>query len=284
MFENTVDQAAALGFENIVLTPINGDVFMDKNIFSRMRYIENSTIKNHSFYTNFIGADETAVTSIFSMRKLNYLEISVYGHDFDSFCNITGRGREQYRRLIENLTVLEAQYSEKPPGLNIVIGLRTYRSFRFGDHVTNELLEIIDSLRNVGVFVGLSSEVDNWGGAIDESDISSIEMDLMDGRFVYNKGPCGLPFDSIQITAAGKVNACACRDPLGSLVIGDINMTPLASILSADNEKWNQIILNHEKGDFNDVCLSCGFYQSIYDERRASDTCSLNKESYLKLL
>lgn len=284
LFRSSIDQAEEMGFEAIALTPINGDVFMDKNIIKRLGYIENSTIKSHLFYTNFIGADEAAITSLLAMKKLSFMEISIYGHDFDSFCNITGRGKAQYKRLIENLVTLERLYHGKRDGLSIVIGVRTYRSFGFEKGNRNDLIDVLDKLRQAGILINSSAQVDNWGGAINGDDIANIEMDMTFGHDLYRKGACARPFDSIQITATGKVNACACRDPGGSLTLGDLRTTPLAHILSPQNEKWLKIIRDHESGHFNDACASCGFYQSIYDERGATNNGFMSKDEYFSLL
>ena len=284
LFWSGIDQASAMGYEEIALTPINGDVFMDKNFVSRLAYVENSTVKSHVFYTNFIAADEPAIVSILAMKKLRYLEISVYGHDLESFCNITSRGEAQYRRLSGNLGILEGHLAEKSDYLEIVVSLRTYRSFSFQTQPDNELLDIIDRLRKSGVSVGLSSRADNWGGDITDADIADIKMDLIDGKDLYRKGPCGLPFDSVQVTATGNVNACACRDPRGTLTLGDLRTTPLAEIVSPRNPKWTKIINDHESGRFNDICGSCGFYQSIHDNRRANDldgSAMMTKDEYI---
>ena len=285
VFKRSVDQAAAMGFETLVLTPVNGDVFTDKNIIQRMEYIETSTIKFHEFYTNFIGADEAAIKSLMVMKKLRYMEISVYGHDLDSFRIITGRDTAQYSRLIANLTTLIRYFSSARGGLRIVVSLRTYRSFRFGVGAGNELLGIIEQLRLAGVEVGLSSQVDNWGGDVTQADIADIEMDMTDGRRLYRKGACTRPFDAVQITAEGKVNACACRDPRGLLALGSATTQPLAEILSPDNKKWAAIIDDHDAGRFNSVCGACGFYQSILDHRpalgrRAEDI--MTREEYFR--
>ena len=40
MFRSCVDQAAALGIRSIGLTPINGDVFMDKRMHRKFDYLE----------------------------------------------------------------------------------------------------------------------------------------------------------------------------------------------------------------------------------------------------
>lgn len=286
LFRSGIDQACAMGIDEIVLTPINGDVFMDKNIIGRIAYIENSTLKSHQFYTNFIAADEPAIVALLAMKKLRYMEISVYGHDLESFCNITARGEVQYRRLIANLEILERHFAEKPDRLRIVIAFRTYRSFAFGSAPGNELMDVIRRLHAVGVEVGLSSKADNWGGDVTQNEIADIDMDLTEGRDIYRKGPCGLPFDSVQVTATGKVNACACRDPRGTLTLGDLGTAPLAEILSPRNPKWLKIVEDHESGRFNDVCASCGFYQSIHDERRTkrSDGVKMmTREEYVAL-
>lgn len=287
LFRKSIDQASALGIDEVALTPINGDVFMDKNILSRMAYIERSAIRSHVFYTNFIGADEPAIVALLAMKKLRYMEISAYGHDLESFCKITGRGEAQYRRLVENLTVLDRLYSRKPDHLRIVVAIRTYRSFSLDRDPGNDLLDIIRRLKLAGVEIGVSSRADNWGGDVTPDDIADIEMDLTEGRHLYRKGPCGLPFDSVQVTATGQVNACACRDPRGTLTIGDLRSEPLSDILSSGNGKWSKIVEDHESGRFNDVCASCGFYQSIHDERRANGpdgAAMIGKDDYISLL
>lgn len=286
VFQRSIDQAAALGYQHIVLTPINGDVFMDKKFIERLLYIQESAIETFEFYTNFIGAHETTIATLLAIPKLVSLEISVYGHDLDSFRNITRRGDTQYRRLIDNLKALEGIWSKRRHGIKIIIGLRTYRSFQFDAGHDSELLDVVYRLRRLGAQIGLSSSVDNWGGDVTRRDIADIDMTMIDGHYLYKKGPCGLPFDSVQVTSDGRVNACACRDPQGTLTLGNIRTTPLADILSVRNDKWMGIITDQEAGKFNSVCASCGFYQSIYDERRTRDTGGadlMTKEMYLSL-
>ncbi len=284
LFRRSIDQAAALGYRHIALTPITGDVFMDKSFIDRLRYLERSTVETFEFYTNFIGADETSIQSLLSMPKLVSMVISIYGHDPESFHNITRRGSAQYRRLIDNLAALERHWPERHGDLRIIIHFRTYRAFEFAHADRNELLDAVDRLRRLGAEIGAGSRVDNWAGDITRGDIADIDMTLTDGRYLYKKGPCGLPFDSVQITADGRVNACACRDPHGLLAMGDVRTTPLAEILSTSNEKWMAIVADHEAGRFNSVCAACGFYQSIHDERRAREPDGaelITKEEYL---
>jgi uncharacterized Fe-S cluster-containing radical SAM superfamily protein len=269
LFRKGIDGAVELGIEEVALTPINGDVFMDRKIIDRMLYIERSRIESHIFYTNFIGADEPIISALFAMKKCRFMEISLYGHDLKSFKKITNRGETQYKKLVDNLLILERYLPLKRNGFEIVISFRTYRSFRLDTAADNKLLDVVRRLRTNGLEVGISSNADNWGGDITINDISDIEMDLTEGRHLYRKGPCGLPFDSIQVTSTGKVNACACRDPRGTLELGDLQSEALADILSPRNSLWTKLINDQAAGRFNAACASCGFYQSIHDERRA---------------
>lgn len=268
LFTSCIDQAGEMGFEYIAITPITGDIFMDKRVLERMAYIEQSPAKVFGFYTNFVGADAQSINTLLSMRKMTYMEISIYGHDLEGFQRITGRGETQYRRFLDNLATLDELLALSPSAAEIVLGFRTDRSFRWPWPEMNELIEVAQRLETRGVRIGYSSIVDNWGGDVTEDDIAGLDMNFTDGGRLYKKGACALPFDSIQVTATGEVNACACRDPKGTLWLGDLKTTPLAEILSADNERWMSIIESQEAGRFNEVCRNCGFYQSIYDDRR----------------
>lgn len=285
LFKSCVDQAAKMGFQEIFLTPITGDVFMDKQFVERLRYIDDSPIRTSAFYTNFIGADTEIIREIFKLRKLRFMEISLYGHDVESFRNITGRGETQYRRLLCNLHSLKELYASKPKHLEIALSFRTYRSFNMMTTKQNTLIDLVNDLSALGTKLGQSSSVDNWGGVITPQDVKDIQMDLTDGSKVYKKGACALPFDSIQVTATGEVNACACRDPKGSLRIGNLNEQSLNRIISTENAVWMNIIEEHEKGRFNEVCRACGFYQSIYDPRRfGADAKPISKDEYFNRL
>ena len=43
IFEDFVNQSLEIGYKNIGLTPTTGDVFMDKDLFSKINYLENRT-------------------------------------------------------------------------------------------------------------------------------------------------------------------------------------------------------------------------------------------------
>jgi Iron-sulfur cluster-binding domain len=288
LFRSCVDQAVQLGYRHLVLTPITGDVFVDRHILDKLRYMERYPVPiTFELYTNFVGADPETIGEILAMTRLRRLVVSVYGHDRESFCNITARSESQYRRLIANLEALERLWANERGGRRIDLSIRTYRSFRFDQGPADPLHAVLRRLADRGMDTAVHSGIDNWGGAVGPADVAEIDMDLTEGESLYKQGACALPFDSIQITANGLVNACACRDPGGELTIGDMRSTPLAEIISTRNGKWMAIVADQEAGRFKPVCASCGFYKSIYDSRRAEDPRNgalMTKDEYFKIV
>lgn len=263
-FAAIVEQATALGFEDIVLTPINGDVFIDKGVTDKLRLLEaDASLRRVQLYTNFIAVSDEALNLLVAMRKLALLNISVYGHDEASFTAITGRGGEQYHRLVRNLESLADRLVDSDPSV-FQIGIRTGRKIDL-DAESSPLAVAIRRLRGLGVTTGMVSQCDDWGGLIAPADMADLDMELIQGRLLYKKGACILPFYSVQVLADGRVNACACRDIDGQLLIGDLKTDSLADILSAKNEAYVALIDRQQRGDFPAACRGCSFYRSIHD-------------------
>jgi transposase len=84
----------------------------------------------------------------------------------------------------------------------------------------------------------------------------------------YKFGACEKLFNSVQVTASGVVNACACRDVDATLQIGNVKTTPLADIVSPENPRYMAIIEQQQRGEFAPICRSCDFYKSIYHHRK----------------
>lgn len=270
-FADYADQALEMGFGAIVLTPINGDIFMDKGVLAKLRHLEHHR-RDHAVmvYTNLIGATPELLAEILSMRRLSMFQVSIYGHDLDTFERITGRGESQFSRLLTNLAALEAQIvarGEVPAGLTVCV--RTRRGYDPDRDSGGELSAILCRLRRLGVEFAVHSTLDDWGGLIGEADLAGLDMRLIRGRWLHKNGACVMPFFSLQVMADGRVNACACRAIRGDLVIGDLTRQRLAHVLSADNPAYLSLIEAQQAGNFPESCRGCSFYRSIFDKRAA---------------
>ena len=265
VFVHTVAQAVDLGYNRFELTPCTGDVFMDRSFLRKLEHLEqHPQVSSYEFFTNLTIPKPDTVERLAGLRKLRHLTVSVYGHDRDSFIAIAVGTEKLYARLVANLEALLRVNGRAAYGL--AIGLRSSRN-RPKD-ATSELLAVIERLRAAGAEIWLSPGVyNNWGGYISQQDVEGLDMEIHSTAGIYKRGACEKLFNSVQVTATGVVNACACRDVDASLQIGDVNKTALADIMSPDNPRYMAIIEEQQRGEFRPICRSCDFYKSIYHHR-----------------
>jgi MoaA/NifB/PqqE/SkfB family radical SAM enzyme len=264
-FVHTVRQAVELGYSRFELTPCTGDVFMDRTLMRKLHYLEqHPQVSSYEFFTNLTIPKPGTVERLADLRKFRHLTVSVYGHDLDSFIAITCGTEKLYSRLVANLEALlrvngRASY-------DLAIALRTSRRRPKG--ATSEVLALIERFRAAGVDIWVSPGIyNNWGGYISQKDVEGLDMHVNSTETTYKYGACEKLFNSVQVTAGGVVNACACRDVDATLQIGDVTTTPLADIVSPDNPRYMAIIEEQQRGEFRPICRSCDFYKSIYHHR-----------------
>jgi MoaA/NifB/PqqE/SkfB family radical SAM enzyme len=265
LFQEVVNQAAEMGFSIINLTPLTGDVFMDKGIIEKMQYLDNHPkIKGYDFFTNFVVPDEQKIKELFGLRKLNFMHVSLYGHDEKSFCEITRATKKEYHRLVRNLKCLYELY-DRNNSFSIQMNWRSVPDFSEKSLPKSELQEIVLNFeKTYGIVCENIFLYTNWGGEVTNEDVKDVGLRVNDGSNVYKKGLCNLIFHFGGVLADGRVDACVCRDVNGSLVVGDINKEPLSHILSLNNPLYADIIQEQMESKFRPVCQSCDLYQSLY--------------------
>ena len=264
VFEDCIRQAVDLGYRFFELTPCTGDVFMDRHIFNKLRFLDqHPSVDGYYFFTNFTIPRKSDVEALFRFSKLKYVTVSVYGHDLESFIAVTGATETVYKRLLSNLETLLALHKERPLPIEIAI-----RSTRDAPRLaTSDLLRLLKRFKQAGVKVRKTNVYNNWGGYITQEDVRGLAIDVTSTEAMYKNGACVKLFTSVQVMATGIVNGCACRDVDATLRIGDINETPLRDIISTRNPAYMQLIEEQQRGEFRPVCRSCDFYKSIYHMR-----------------
>lgn len=258
-FCDVVDQATEIGFREFGLTPLTGEPFMDSRFIEKLRALEaRPGVDGYHFYTNFTIPNARDIRELASLTKLQYMHISLYGHDLETFQSITRKPESAYTRLVRNLETLYEilQASSSRPWIRM--------SWRTTNTVGDEgdLPEIVGAIqRRCNLDVPVTAAYNNWGGAITESDLEGLGMVLAPAP--VKDAPCALIFYRLIVLADGRVNACACRDVDGTLVIGNVRESPLAWILSTNNPRYAEIIQEQIAHRFRPVCRACDFYQSI---------------------
>ncbi|MGI8525533.1 MAG: SPASM domain-containing protein [Pseudolabrys sp.] len=263
-FANCIEQALDMGFTEFELTPCTGDVFMDRHVFSKFKFLEDHPgVEGYRFFTNFTILDRDEIGQMLALRKLKNATVSIYGHDKDSFIAITQSTEKVYKRLIGNLEFLLAHLGEQ--SFNLDIGIRTTRDAPH--RPANELAALLDGFRQRGIKIRRAHVYNNWGGYITQADVAGLAIDVTGAESTYKWGACSHLFTTYQVMATGIVNGCACRDVDATLRIGDLNERPLREILSSDNPAYMRLIDEQQRGEFRSVCKSCDYYKSIYHMR-----------------
>ena len=264
-FKNIINQCIDQKYKYIGLTPTTGDIFMDKNIFEKLKLLNHCPdIKGFFFYTNFIPINKDKIINLISFEKLRFLGLSIYGHDKENFINFTKSTEVAYKKLIENLEKLEILLSQNKNKIkNISVNLRSTKDFLLEKN-NSDLSKIIKKIINYEfVTYTYTHEYNNWGNIIKREDVKDLNIHFADQNSLKD-GACSLIFAKNIIGVNGNVNACACRDANFSLRLGNVFDKNLGDILSKKNETYNQLINDQNKGNFPDVCKSCDFYTSIY--------------------
>ncbi len=268
MFYNIINNATNFGYDKFGLTPITGEVFIDKNFIKKLKFLEDHPkVKSYSFFSNFTLADAEIINFLINAKKLNELYISLYGHDYESFSKFTGGNKKTYQKLLSNLRYL-CEHSNNIL-FNLSFGLRTYISFESLTKCNSDLCHTVKAiLKNPKSKITINKAYYNWGGYITQNDVKGLDIIINDPSNYYKYGACSLIFYKNQVMADGRVNACACRDVNATLQIGDLKRQTFEEIYTSQNVKYSNIVKSHQKGDFNPVCQSCDFYRSIYKNYR----------------
>ncbi len=279
MFYNIINKATKFGYDTFGLTPIVGEVFVDKNFIEKIKFLENHPkVKNYSFFTNFTLVNEQIIDEIFKTRKLKELYISLYGHDLETFLSITKANKKLYNELIKNLNYLLKRCRDI--NFTLSFGLRTIRSFKSLENCKGDTCKVVrDIIKITKSHIQILKSFNTWGGMITLDDVSDIDMVIRDPSKIYKNGACSLIFYKNQVMVDGIVNACACRDINATLKIGNLNVQPFEEIYSIRNKDFIDLIRNQQEGKFNSICTYCDFYRSIYKDYFVYDKYKKKKMS-----
>jgi len=259
IFKKAVDEWAALGGQNLDLTPVVGDPLVDPGLLEKVDYAVNRAgLKNVYLTTNAILINRND-----TYKKL--IDLGIGG----VFISTQGASREVYEKIygvkhyddaMSGIRNLMAYNRSKGEPARIVVRFRNHEK-------PSQIIRSPDFKNNIQPFlservrVNFTVDFDNWGGTIQPSDLSG----AMRPRKL--PPPLNVPCKNLfnfAVRHDGKVRLCACRltrSDLDDLVVGNILEKSLEEISKSD-EAWS-VIKGFYSGKRPETCLECTFYQPI---------------------
>lgn len=259
-FRKVVDAYAEMGGRSVSLTPIVGDPFVDKHMFERLDdLMGREEIRSMSFYTNAILMTREKSERLMAYAEKLHVHVSWGGFDAATWNEIMGVAKFEAARdaVLDFLDVKESTGTKIP----FTLALRCPRSACHG-----ELWDRLSELEARGlVEIADMPDYDSWAGKVTPEALDSVG--LKPRTMPYKRGACELLFTKPVVLANGDVNACACRDVEAELVVGNVKETPLSEIWAGKG--IDDLIDQHEAGDYPDVCKRCTYFVSVYNSRKS---------------
>lgn len=77
-FFDGIEQATDMGFRRFQLTPCTGDVFMDRDLFNKLDFLEvHPQVESCEFFTNFTILEENEIDRLVRLSKFSSLTVSI---------------------------------------------------------------------------------------------------------------------------------------------------------------------------------------------------------------
>jgi radical SAM protein with 4Fe4S-binding SPASM domain len=259
IFKKAVDEWAAIGGQELDLTPVVGDPLVDPGLLEKIDYaVNHARLKNVVMTTNAILINRNETYKKLIDLGIGGVYISTQGANKEAYEKIYGV--KHYDEAMSGIRNLLAYNRAQGEPARIVVRFRNaekpsaiIRSKDFKENIQPYLSE--------KVRVNFTVDFDNWGGTIEQKDMSG-NMRLRELPPPINL-PCKGLFN-FAIRHDGNVRLCGCRltrSDLDDLVVGNIRQNTLEEI-SKSPAAWEKIN-GFYSGKRPDTCLECTFYRPI---------------------
>ena len=252
LFEKLIADYAEIGGGAVSLTPLVGEVFLDKLLPERIATLQGTpSVTQLSATTNATMArrysDDQLARILSAFRRV---KVSVYGLDSEEFFLMTRK--DEYQQMVDQLVRL---ISLAAPGA-VVVGLRHLRK-RAAEEVQGWLADVAKRANVESVTVASeTSEYANWSH-FDTS--KPLPLDATWAASRENHAQCLIPLVALQAMSDGAISFCACAnfDCDDDLMLGNVGEVGLATLL--DSEKTRRLWRWDEYG-VPEFCRTCSFH------------------------
>lgn len=258
LFEKIVASYVEIGGGPLSLTPMVGEVFLDKKLRERLRHLRKfpsitdvSAITNATMVHRYDDDELSDIVGLFDR-----LTVSIYGLDDEEFFIMTRkREYDEFRQGLVRLLKICG-----PSRLTLSARLLRERSQADIDQwilgVANDA-----GVDAASLIFGATSTFSNWS-FFDTT--KNLPFNAKWKRSAENVKQCGLPLISMQIYSDGRVSFCGCADFNADqeLMLGDIRTQSLKEILS---QPQVERLWDWQSHGIPSFCRNCSFHLPLDD-------------------
>lgn len=260
IFIKAVTDYIAMGGGIVSLTPIVGDVLLDRFLMERLDWMSETDIATvtPTVTTNLVGLDRFDDQQV---RKLLHtfkrIHISCYGLSESENEQITQR--RHYQKFLRNAKRFMRVWRDCGSSCDLKLGFRNLHEY------TTEQLD--DYAREVFERTLPHSAINtyaNWGNSISKA----LPGDAEWAEAKQNTTPCLLLATAMQVFWDGRVTSCACCDYDASdeLALGNLNEESLVEIYNGTQSRalWE----SHGSSALPKICSQCTFHLPLNELTR----------------
>lgn len=255
LFARIVGEYIEMGGGAISLTPMVGDMLLDRKLPSRMRELRcHAGRLSSSITTNLYAleywSDEQVIEMLGTFERFH---VSCYGITPEENHAITKKNyHDTFCAQMKRLLRLKRAHNTRA---QVALGFRTLYNY-MPDQLSDFQQQAFGEVLSVS---GATATYSNWGNAM---------RGTLPGhaRWVAeqeNHTACVLLAIALQVYHDGRVSACACCDYDASpeLTLGSLQEDTLLGLF---NSQKNQLIWNaHQNGNLPKICRNCSFHSPL---------------------
>jgi MoaA/NifB/PqqE/SkfB family radical SAM enzyme len=252
MFEQIVQEYAAMGGGPVSLTPIVGDALLDPHLLDRLRILDSCPqVCQTSLTTNGIALDRYTDEEMSRLLALlDIIQVSIGGLDRPTYATLYGVDRlPQVQRGVERLLNLREAVADPA---HITLAFRT-NDWKFERRFRRQL----DGFRRRGVFVSHIWNYSNYSGRVKSDD--RLNLVIVDSP-AKMRATCIYARVHMAICRDGRITACGCADFEGdALGLGRVGQDSLSEVWAG--KKRHGILDSFKNGTPPGICRKCSAYQ-----------------------
>ena len=263
LFHKALVEYKAIGGQRVNLTPHLGELFVDRDIIRKLRYIKELGFKEVSTYTN---ASLLHNFDIMDILRSGLTEVLISTAPLEENIYRKIYRNSNYQKVLGNISELLKAFrhlnENHDPEMTVQQIAIEFRSERSLEECTQlaDFQKFVKPYLTSHIHLGNFNRYDAWSGVITQDQ-------LIPGLTIKNahfpkRLPCGRT-SHIQVGVNGEVRLCGCRVDVNAvedeLIIGDIRQNGLKELYNS--EKVKKIKDSFYANRLLDVCKKCSWYE-----------------------